>query len=61
MKPVNKPDKSQMPSTPSPVSVTQIDGVEIRVERTVLRYERLEEVFDDLPEFVQELLIEKLA
>ncbi len=60
-KPSNRPDKSQMPSNPSPVSVTQVDGIEIRVERTVLRYERLEEVFDDLPEFVQELLVEKLA
>jgi hypothetical protein len=40
----------------SPVSITQVDGIEIRVERTPLRYERMEDIFDELPEFAQEVI-----
>lgn len=47
---------SRIPKTPEPVTVVTVDGTEFRVERTVLRYEKLEEVFDDLPEFAQEIL-----
>lgn len=40
----------------SPVSVTEVDGVEIRVERIPIRYERIEDIFDELPEFAQEII-----
>lgn len=40
----------------SPVSITQVDGVEIRVERIPIRYERIEDIFDELPEFAQEII-----
>lgn len=50
-------DCNRYPKKPSPVSVTEVDGIEYKVEREVIRYERLEEVMDELPEFVQELLM----
>lgn len=40
----------------SPVSVTEVDGIEIRVERIPIRYERVEDIFDELPEFAQEII-----
>jgi hypothetical protein len=43
----------------SPVSVTEIDGVEIRVERIPIRYERVEDIFDELPEFAQEIIAQQ--
>lgn len=51
---------NRYPKKPSPVSVTEVDGIEYKVEREVIRYERLEDVMDELPEFVQELLIANL-
>jgi hypothetical protein len=51
---------NRYPKKPSPVSVTEVDGIEYKVEREVIRYERLEEVMDDLPEFVQEILESRL-
>lgn len=45
--------------TASPVSVTEIDGVEIKVERIPIRYERIEDIFDDLPEFAQEIIAQQ--
>ena len=54
---MNGMDCNRYPKKPSPVSVTEVDGIEYKVEREVIRYERLEEVMDELPEFVQELLM----
>lgn len=49
---------SRIPKTPEPVTLVTVDGTEFKVERTVLRYEKLEEVFDELPDFAQEILQE---
>ena len=49
-------DLSNVPKTPEPLTILTVDGEEFKVERTVLRYEKLEEVFDELPEFAQEIL-----
>jgi len=51
-----KPKGKNYPSAPEPVTITEVDGVEIKVERLPIRYEKLEEVFDELPDFVQDLL-----
>ena len=40
----------------SPVSVTEVDGIEIKVERIPIRYERVEDIFDELPDFAQEII-----
>jgi hypothetical protein len=40
----------------NPVTITEVDGVEIRVERVPLRYEKVEDIFDDLPDFAQEVV-----
>lgn len=40
----------------SPTSITEVDGVEIKVERIPMRYEKLEDIFDDLPDFAQEVV-----
>lgn len=47
---------TRVPEVPSPVTVVQVGDLELKVERTVLRYELLEDVLEDLPEFVQDLL-----
>lgn len=51
---------SRIPKAPEASSSVTVDGVEFKVERTVLRYEKLEEVFDELPEFAQEILQDSL-
>lgn len=51
-----KPKGKNFPAAPEPVTITQVDGVEIKVERLPIRYEKLEDVLDELPEFVQDLL-----
>lgn len=51
---------SKIPKAPEATSTVVVDGIEFKVERTVLRYEKLEEVFDELPEFVQEILKDTL-
>lgn len=56
-----KPKGKNYPEAPEPVTITQVDGVEIKVERLPIRYEKLEDVFDELPEFVQELLLDKIT
>ena len=62
MKILRKEDKKQVeekpnyPKTPSPRSVTMVDGMEIKVERLPIRYETLDSVMDDLPEFCVEIL-----
>lgn len=33
-----------------------VDGEKFRIERTILRYEPLMDVLDDLPEFIKEIL-----
>ena len=52
--------KSELHTKPlpsaSPVSVTEVDGIEIKVERIPIRYERVEDIFDELPEFAQEII-----
>jgi hypothetical protein len=55
-----KPKGKNYPKAPEPVTITEVDGVEIKVERLPIRYERLDDVFDELPDFVQELLQPKL-
>ena len=47
---------SRVPKAPEEVTIVTVDGTEFKVERTVLRYEKLEEVFEELPEFAQEIL-----
>ena len=47
---------SRVPKAPEPVTLITVDGAEFKVERTVLRYEKLEEVFEELPDFAQEIL-----
>jgi hypothetical protein len=37
-------------------SVVNVDGFEAKVERTPLRYEKVEEIFDELPDFAQEIV-----
>ena len=49
-------DLSRVPKAPEPVTLITVDGTEFKVERTVLRYEKLEEVFEELPDFAQEIL-----
>ena len=49
-------ENKRIPKKPPALSITQVDGVEIKVERNVIRYERLEEVFEELPDFVQDIL-----
>ena len=40
----------------SPKSVVEVDGFEGTVERTPLYYEKIEDIFDELPEFAQEII-----
>lgn len=40
----------------SPISVVEIDGMEIKVERVPMRYEKIEDIFDELPDFAQEVV-----
>lgn len=44
------------PKAPSPTSVVEIDGVESIAKRTPLRYEMLEDVLDELPDFARETI-----
>lgn len=39
-----------------PISIVEVDGVEVKVERTPLRYEKIDHIFDDLPDFAQDIL-----
>lgn len=56
-----KPKGKNFPSAPEPVTITEVDGVEIKVERLPIRYEKLEDVFEELPEFVQEILADRIS
>lgn len=49
-------ENKRVPKKPPALVVTEVDGLEIKVERNVIRYERLEDVFDELPDFVQDIL-----
>ncbi len=40
----------------SPKSVVEVDGFEATVERTPMFYEKIEDIFDELPEFAQEIV-----
>jgi hypothetical protein len=40
----------------SPKSVVEVDGFEASVERTPMYYEKIEDIFDELPEFAQEII-----
>lgn len=51
-----KPKNKNYPDAPEPVTITEVDGVQIKVERLPLRYEALDDVMEDLPDFVQDLL-----
>jgi hypothetical protein len=58
-----KPEKKAEPFqsfgdfTPQePNSVTQVDGFECRVERCPIRIEKVEDIFDELPDFAQEII-----
>ena len=44
------------PRAPSPTSVVQIEGIETIAKRTPLRYEMLEDVLDELPDFARETI-----
>lgn len=55
-----KPKGKNYPKAPEPVTITEVDGVEIKVERLPIRYEKLEDVIDELPDFVQELLADRI-
>lgn len=55
LKKVDNPENKPLPAM-SPVSVTEVDGLEIRVERVPMRYERMEDIFDELPEFAQQVI-----
>lgn len=55
LKKVDNLENKPLPAK-SPVSITEVDGLEIRVERTPMRYERMEDIFDQLPEFAQEVI-----
>jgi hypothetical protein len=56
-----KPKGKNYPDAPEPVTITEVDGVEIKVERLPMRYEKLDDIFEELPDFVQELLQDKLT
>jgi hypothetical protein len=58
---VKKNKKKNYPEAPPALTITQVDGVEIKVERLPIRYESLEEIFDELPEFVQTLLADRIS
>jgi hypothetical protein len=60
-KPKGKNDRKNYPEAPPPVTITEVDGVEIKVERLPLRYEKLDDIFDELPEFAQSLLADRLT
>lgn len=56
-----KPKGKNYPEAPPPVTISEVDGVEIKVERLPIRYEKLEDIFDELPEFAQALLVDRLT
>ena len=51
--------ENKIPKTPDPVTITMVDGVEIKVERLPVRYETLDSLMDELPDFCVAIL-EKL-
>jgi hypothetical protein len=53
-------ENKRIPKKPAALTITKVDGVEIKVERNVIRYEKLEDVFDELPDFVQEILKDEI-
>lgn len=53
-------ENKRVPKKPPAVTICEVDGVEIKVERNVIRYERLEEVFEELPDFVQDILKDEI-
>lgn len=56
-----KPKGKNYPEAPPAVTITEVDGVEIKVERLPIRYEKLDDIFDELPEFAQALLEDRLT
>lgn len=58
---VKKAKKKNYPEAPPALTITEVDGVEIKVERLPIRYESLEEILDELPDFVQEILADRIA
>lgn len=55
--PSNSPHK--VPAA-SPKSVVEVDGFESTVERTPMYYEKMEDIFDELPEFAQDIIAAQL-
>ena len=45
-----------IPKAPDAVTITEVDGVEIKVERTPIAYIPLESVMDELPDFARETI-----
>lgn len=48
-------DFQEAPAT----AAIQVDGHEAKVERTPLRYEKVEDIFDELPDFAQEIIAKR--
>ena len=46
----------KIPESPPPLSITEVDGVEIKVERLPIRYENIQDVMEDLPDFCVDIL-----
>ena len=56
-----KPKGKNYHEAPPPVTITEVDGVEIKVERLPIRYEKLDDIYDELPDFAQELLADRVG
>jgi len=48
--------KMNYPDIPQASSTFIVDGEEYRVERNVIRYDTLDSIMDDLPDFIQDIL-----
>ena len=51
--------KSSLPEMHAKEEEFMVDGETYKVERSILRYEGLEEVIDELPDFIREILDNK--
>jgi hypothetical protein len=42
--------------TPAPITVSEVEGVEVKVERLPMRYEALEDILEELPDGLRETI-----
>lgn len=51
-----KPKKGTVPQMHAAEEEVIMEGEKFRVERSILRYEALEDVMEDLPDFIKDIL-----